>query len=130
MKKKLYHASETDLQIFAEEAMKYRSYFGLLDWEIGCQIKKLPKGHEAEVEFDFPASLARLSYAFEWDEKPTEESIRLAAFHEICEVMFAEFIKLICESRSLSEDLYADAIEKEKHAIIHILEEVIFKSEM
>ena len=109
---------------FTEEARYWVGVFGLVDWDIDFYHSE---GNDelaccgAEPE----GRCARIDLNTNWPEgiEITDRSLKMAAFHEVCELLFYP----LC---SLAKDRYISevAIETEKHAIIRTLENVLFRN--
>jgi hypothetical protein len=74
---------------------------------------------------DAPNRCARIHLNTNWpkDIEITKSTIRQTAFHEVCELRF-------CAYHTLASDRYGSevALNMEKHAIIRMLENVLFRN--
>jgi len=112
-----------DFELFKEECWNWIKYFGLIDWEWNF-THDAEIGNHAEYWVDVPNRACTISYTSEYSTEDsifyTEESIKKAAFHEVCEILLARIASLIS---GIAESDIAEA----KHDIIRILENTIYK---
>ena len=112
-------------RLFKKEAKKWIGRFGLIGWEIDyCHDDG--DEHLAACYSSCENRSALLELKKDWpdNEGVDDQAIRLAAFHEVCELFMARLIEL-------SKDRFApeNSIEIEKHAIIRTLENVLFRKD-
>jgi hypothetical protein len=124
-----------DFSVFVKECKKWIDIFGMYDWE----FKFVPASPEDEndelgerrfkawVTFDSEAALAVVYFNTKWREyeeiELSEEDIKLTAFHEVCEILLADIMRLVHARMNVCEE----DVNLVKHKLIHRFEEVIFK---
>jgi len=119
--------SKEFFNLFKEECYKWIKFFGLNNWCITfLQDKNITSDTNAWVEIDNDNNMAAIYLNSEWvDNKEflNDYSIKLIAFHEVCEVLLANMDFTARSRYNISEE----NIDKARHEVIHILENSIFK---
>ena len=116
-----YKATQKDLNIFTSEAQKWIRKFGLLDWEIHYGYDD-DNDCRASCTANKEGMIAMLYLSRAWNTyKPKQEEIRKMAFHEVCELLMSKF-RLAAEQRYTTDN----ELETERHAIIRVLENVLY----
>jgi len=95
------------------------SYFGLKTWAIDFEHKKLVRS-DANISYDTITRNATARLNTNMSRKGLE-LIKACAFHEVCELLFAELI-VLAEGRSSS----LEDINVVKHNLIAIFENTVF----
>ena len=80
--------------LFKREVNKWANLYGLKEYDFCIEREKLPDDREADVTIDDENRIAVVRLNSTWSYKPTEEGIRLAAFHECTEVLLDELEEL------------------------------------
>jgi len=118
----MYKASKKELEVFKTEAKKWIRVFGLVDWEIVYGYDEA-NDCRASCTADKESMIALIYLSRDWNTyKPKLSEIRKMAFHEVCELLLAKF-RLGAEDRYTTED----ELETERHAIIRVLENTIYR---
>lgn len=111
-------------EIFKRECEKWIKIFGLVDWEVWYEHKKLK--HENWLAQHASNVVGRnIWYALntEWDQAVplTEHEIKASAFHEVFESRMAN-LRAIAKERSLNDD----ELDEEIHAIVKLIQNVLW----
>lgn len=125
---------QADFNTFKIECEKWAKVLGLSDWEIkyipavpGIEDEINEECYKAWVTFDSDACLACVHFNTKWreveDEGCKEIDIGLSAFHEMCEILVADLMRLTHSRYNVCEE----DINVSKHKLIHRLENCIFR---
>lgn len=121
----IYQLDEKDFDWFTHYAGELINRLGLTDWIIDFEFFELSDGREAQCKVSRAARRAALSLSSVWyDEEPTEEKIKQAAWHEVLELLLDDY-DAIALMPSLSGEDRAFEVERTRHAIIHRLGRVL-----
>jgi len=112
-------------EMFVDEAKKWIGIFGLVGWMVSFDHMEIP-GSYAECHTWYRNRIARLKLAETWCEKPSEERVRRAAFHEVCELLFAPLHANATDHKLGSEQREVE-LEASQHSIIRTLENVVWE---
>jgi len=115
--------TKAHFKTFKKEAQKWIEILSLIDYDVDFYHEE--GGEELASCSSYPdARCARIDLNATWPDEIeiTDRAIRMAAFHEVCELRFSA----LC---TLAKDRYASeiGIDAEKHAIIRVLENRWFK---
>ena len=116
--------TKKDFKLFKKECKKWIEIFGLKDWEFCFQHECVEfEGNQASCVSNVAGRLASITLFEDWGECGgiSKHTIRLAAFHEVCETLLAP-LNACAQSRYIS----AVEIEESGHAIIRRLENSLF----
>lgn len=120
---KSYKTTEEDFELFKSECQKWIDFFGLKSWEVFHSHQNLNDNAAWCLFNDLKERLVRIGLAVNWDDtEPTKHAVRLAAFHEVCEVLIFRLFDLAI-SRYSTEDQLLEA----RHELIRTLENCVFK---
>lgn len=123
-----------DFDTFVNECERWKKELGLIDWEFKyvpsspimdelCEERR----YRAWVTFDSEAALAVLHFNTKWREDDdislTDNDIKLSSFHEVCEVLVADLMRLAHSRFGVCEE----DLNLVKHKLIHRLEDCIFR---
>lgn len=113
---------------FKDEFTTWQERFGLLDWEVFFS-NEIDEDNRASLTLgELENRCIAVNLSRDWDCIPTEDfnesAIRLAAFHECCELLLGRLERL-AQNRGSTED----HLREEVHAIIRRLEAAIWKKE-
>jgi len=110
--------TKNHFELFSSECEKWIAKFGMLDWEISFEHKKLDEYDIAEHAFNTYARTLILRLTTHWPEDMplNDEQIKLSAKHEVFEGRLAPIRKL-AESRFIRND----EIGTEIHAIVQLI---------
>jgi len=107
-------------EIFKKECQKWIDFFGLSEYGIEffhgevdeCRGSTTDYEHDMRIDLHLSAKLLN----------PSREMIAKTAFHEVCEALLMRLRRL--------GDIYCshEIVNKEVHAVIHKLENSVFKS--
>ncbi len=114
--------SKDHYKLFKKEGRKWQGILNLKDWYIDYEHDLILEDHEACATMDLNAKAATLTLSTEWIGEVSEKTIRMAAFHEICEVLLCQLSMLSNERFNVS----AEQIVEANHSIIQILLNVLF----
>lgn len=119
--------TEEHFELFIDTCQFWIDYFGITDWNVDYQFG----GEVEELEGSNPVSFISTSYedryAIIWftseapDRLLTDLEIQKSAFHEVCELLLADFF-LLAQSRWVSYDQLVSS----SHAVIHRLQNSVF----
>lgn len=121
-----YEVTPHQFDLFKREAERFLALFGLLDWSVFFEHKKLDEITQAECEFwhgDSRKCILRLTTELEYE--LTEDEIKKSAFHEVWHVMLADSVNAVCWD-DLSPEQTRAALSRAHHALIHRMEHVVF----
>jgi len=112
-------------QLFKAEVRKWLKVFGLTDWEVTV-IHGIDNDTDgANCSGDIMSRQATIRLAIDFTEKGPiiDEDIKLAAFHEVCELLLQPLC-LLAESRF---GVLQESLESERHAVIMRLQHAFRK---
>ena len=116
--------SKRQYNIFVLEAKKWVDYFGLNDWEFHFTHKHIDSDICSCVSMQLSHHFAIINLETSWNSgdniSSTDNNIREAAFHEVCEVM-------LCKIREELDIAKVPNTEELIHDIIVRLENSILK---
>lgn len=118
--------TERDFQIFKDEARFWIDKFGLLDWRIGFEFKKLDDNTYAQCDSQQLGKWAYLILNKWQSEQISEYQIRQSAFHEVCEVLLQE-LRRIALNEAIPFDERSILTDSAAHGVIRRLENSVFK---
>ena len=119
----MYKVTKKDFEVFKAEAQKWVKAFGLFGWEIHYDYDE-DNDCRASCTSNKEAMLSIIALSREWPAyKPKRTELKKIAFHEVCELLLAKF-RLLAEDRYVNEN----ELESERHAIIRVLEHLIFNN--
>ena len=104
-----------NLAIFKKECEYWISYFGLLDWDIEYDEKKL--NARATYSSSLVGRVATLTIN---NKKMEDDQIKKSAFHEICHLLISELAYYTTRVTSDSEEI--------QHVFIRRMENSVFKT--
>ena len=104
-----------NLDMFKKECEYWISYFGLLDWDIAYDEKKLKA--RATYSSNLVGRVATLTID---NTKMEEEQIKKSAFHEICHLLISELSYYTTRVTDNSEEI--------QHIFIRRMENSVFKT--
>ena len=116
--------SETEYERwFVAEVKYWVNKFGLTEWELRFELQE-DNENEAFLIHDVETGDATFVLSNQWELKNfSEKAIRLAAFHEVQELILVP-LREMAEDRNFNDKDYT----KETHRIIRRFENSIFKS--
>lgn len=115
--------SKKDFEIFKAECVKWIGIFGLVDWEIEFYHEDLGKGILAKHDYNEVSRFGNIRFGLDWgDYKIIPQEVRKTAFHEVSEFRLCK-LRDLAKSRFIREE----EIDEEIHAIVHILENVLWE---
>ena len=117
--------TQEQFELFKSEIKKWIETFGMKDWQIHFLFEKIDA--RAEVRFNCVSSIAVFVLSTEWDEMDDSwinvDAIKKTGFHEVCELLLGR----LADIANRRHDTTEAGIEEEKHRIIRILENVLWK---
>lgn len=118
-----FETTENDFKIFKEEAKWWIDYFGMKDWYFEFEWKTLPQKCRSMFRYDVEGKVASVLLNKDWrKDRVTEYRVRLAAYHEIVELMLGE-LRVMIEDREFNREKMTAAI----HSVVRRLENTLFK---
>ena len=112
-------------EIFKIETKKWIQNFGLTDWNVYYSHDKL-NGLKAQCKYNLVGRVATLLLSTEYTDDNIEcnlrQDIKIAAFHEVCELLLGPLESMVDQRYALG----ADDVEEERHRIIRRLENFVF----
>ena len=117
---RIVKTTKKHFEIFIEASKSWIATFGLLGWEVDFSHEELEARGQCAADLD--GRVARLSLSTYWSEKPTDDDLKLCAFHEAMELMLMP-VRILAMERYTTEDALDGAI----HGVIRRLENVVFK---
>lgn len=116
--------TDLDFSVFKAEAKKWIEVFGLKDWAVTFDFAPL-ENSIAECLVNWSAKAALVTLGKFPRGEGTQEDIKRAAFHEVCELLLTDM-----EYTALNEEIPHDErklmTEIARHAVIRRLENSIF----
>lgn len=112
--------------LFEQEAKYWIDYFGLKQWEV-IFTNLEDRENRATIGWKVVGRIAKINLATDWEEGTeivTPETVKKAAFHEICELLLSR-LGMMAEGRICNNK---DNTTEETHAIIRTIENTIFKA--
>ena len=108
-------------ELFKEECRKWIKFFGLIEYRIEFFHGGIRQARAQTEDYDHMMA-CDITFAKELDDTTDNEKIKMAAFHEVCEIMLMRL-------RSLADEYYSFGIvNREVHSIVRRLENCIFKA--
>lgn len=104
--------TKKDFELFKKECRKWQEILGLKDWYFDFEHDLIFDSHEACASMDLNAMQVSLILSTEWEREPTEEMLKLAAFHEICEVLLGGLSSLGTERFNVSREDMASEVHR------------------
>ena len=121
--------TQKQFKLFKAEALKWINRFGLKDWQVHFLFEKL-RGNRAEIRYECGSGIAVFVLNTEWEEMDdswvTDAVIRKAGFHEVCELLLGRLVDMADRRHDTTEA----GVEEEKHRIIRMLENTVWKEEI
>lgn len=115
--------TKKQFELFQKEAKKWIDFFGLTEYRIEFFHEDIGIARGRTEDYDHMMA-CDIKFPTELHESTNDDKIKVAAFHEVCEVML---IRL----RSLADDYYSfDIVNREVHSIIRRLENSILKKNL
>lgn len=111
-------------QLFKEECQKWLGIFGMKGWRVDYFHSEDIENSRASYSLHLTGRVCSFYLSPKWDKlnPVTDKNVKISAFHEVCHVLLARLV-VIGESRFV----HADEFNEEAHAIIRILENVLWK---
>ncbi len=116
-------ASKEHFEVFKTECEKWVKIFGLTDWYYHYIYNEdADSDNLADCTWDYASRQVVINLYDDWGDisEPTNESMREAAFHEICHILIARFQDL-----AYLPNPPEDEITSVGHAVINILQKVL-----
>ena len=114
--------TQEDFELFKKECKKWIDFFSLKSWYIDYSHDTLFDNNEACANIDLNARSANLVLGEEWSSDVCKETVRMAAFHEVCELLLAPLVGCAYDRFNLSEEQIAE----NTHVIIQTLLNTVF----
>jgi hypothetical protein len=118
-----YKTSKEDFELYKQECIRWLDIFGMKSWYIDFSHELLFDGHEACANVDLNARSANLTLSEEWGSVVNDETVKLAAFHEVCEVFLAPLVGCAYDRFNLS----MESIAENTHVIIQTLMNTMYR---
>jgi hypothetical protein len=118
----IFKTTKKHFKLFKRECRKWIRTFGLHGWEVYYFHEEDGDNHRAWASYKAVGRVCSLCLGTTWETiKPTKRHIRLAAFHEVCELLLAR-LSTEAKYRFASEEV----VDEASHEVIRILEKVIW----
>ena len=114
--------TKASYELFKKECRKWQDILGLKDWYIDFEHDLIIEGNEACAHMDINAKSATLILSTEWVGAVNDETIKMAGFHEVCEVLLCQLHMLANERFNVSPE----QIVESTHSVIQVLLSVLF----
>ena len=115
--------NQKHFKLFKEECDKWINFFALKGWYVDYLHDTLIDGHEASVNVDLNARSANIILSDEWGSEVCDETIKMAAFHEVCELLLAPLAGCAFDRFNLTRE----SIEENTHIMIQTLLNTVYK---
>lgn len=120
----VYLTTPEHFDIFQMEARRWIERFGLKEWRIYIAHEKTCReAMYAECQWRSNSRQARIVLGLEWDKEPTEEELRLNAFHEVAELVLEPLASPLLDYLSDGE------VDRRTHRLVRLLENVLWAPE-
>lgn len=117
--------TQKQFNLFKKEILKWIDFFGLKEWQLLFLLEKIK--NRAEIRYDCVSGIVVFVLNTRWIEMDelwlTDDSVRKVGFHEVCELLLGRLVDLADRRHDVTEA----NIEEEKHKIIRVLENVVWK---
>jgi hypothetical protein len=119
-----YTLDKREVDWYTKEVKARIKQLGLFDWETVVLLHKdKDTGNLASCSADTSARLAILALSKEWKGiKPTKSQVKLAATHEVLELLLWELCEVLRDPRKTDEEIHSA-----RHGVIRRLERVLMK---
>ena len=107
-------------QLFIDKAHGFIEVFGLKDWDISFEFGGTDSGDQASVVFHLGNRVCTFNFSTTSRSKLSDKKISKIAFHEVCELFFAEF--------RIHMDRQPEITDQIIHAKIRTLENILYSS--
>ena len=120
-------ATKEHFEIFVKECKKWVDIFGFNDWYFHYVYKEDDGDNEyehlADCTWDYSSKQVVVNLYDDWGDitEPNEESMKHAAFHEICHVLIAKFQDLAYHPNPDEDEVVSAG-----HGVINILQNVLY----
>ena len=119
MKTKTYKLKQSDFSIFKRSCIYWSKFFGLSEYDKSYEFSDEGDAR-ATCGANVEAMQAWLTLSTKWETTPTVKSVKLAGFHEVCELLLWKFSAI---ASAFCADHLVDA---ERHTIINKLQNAVF----
>ena len=118
---KTFPTTPDQFAIFQEEAALWLDRFGLKEWQVFILHENLEDvGILAQCHWKTPSRQAKLILNTKVDVAPSDNKVRVAAFHEVCELLLSQTTEVLEEIRPWTW------YNAEIHRIIRTLENAVW----
>jgi len=114
--------SNEHYELFKSECLKWQDILSLKDWYVDFEHDLIIEGNEACAHMDINAKAATLILSTEWVGQVNDETVKMAAFHEMCEVLLCQLQMLANERFNVSPEQVVESV----HSIIQVLLNVLY----
>ena len=114
--------SKKDYELFKSECRKWQPILNLNDWYIDFEHDLILEKCEACANMDLNAKAATLILSTEWVGVVNDRTVKMAAFHEMCEVFLCQIQMLANERFNVSPEQIVEAT----HSVIQVLMNVLY----
>lgn len=122
MAKKKHKCTQRHFEIFKKECAFWIEYYDLSSYAFTYEHKKDdPDYTEAKCHYFTIDRHATITLLDNWERKPNDDQVRLAAFHEISEVFFGD-VRTLGDARYVEEH----EIRRAVHSVIRTLEHKLY----
>ncbi len=118
----IFRTTKKHFKLFKCECRKWIRIFGLYGWEVYYFHEDDGTDHRAWASYKTTGRVCSLCLSTNWGTMyPTKRLVRLAAFHEVCELLLAR-MNTEAKYRFASEEV----VDEAAHEVIRVLEKVVW----
>lgn len=118
-----FKTTEEHFELFKSECRRWLDILGLKSWYVDYSHDALFDNHEACANIDINARSAHLTLAEEWVSEINDETVKLAAFHEVGELLLSPLVGCAYDRFNVN----AEQIEENTHVIIQTLMNTMYE---
>ena len=120
----IFRTTTKHFKQFKRECRKWIRIFGLYGWEVYYFHEDDGAGRRAWASYKAIGRICIMCLNRNWKTvKPTKRLVRLAAFHEVCELLLAR-VNTEAKYRFASEEV----VDEASHEVIRVLEKVLWEN--
>ena len=105
--------------LFVKKVYEFMDVFGLKSWDLTLQLADLGTSTIARTNFDLGNRWASIKLDLILPDDFTDDDISKTAFHEVCELFFADF--------RIYMDRHANMVDQIIHEKIRTLENILYE---
>jgi hypothetical protein len=121
---KTYKTTAKHFAIFKEQVERELERFGLKNGQVKIKHGGGEEVGRAEMFQNWAGRQALITLSITWQEEITEHQLKMSAFHEVMELLFAP-LKCLAIHYDLAQGQRERMADREQHGIIRTLENVV-----